>query len=304
MAIRFSEFKNKTDNLRRKLDAVKIDSSIKPSELREAFFSSDVFNVGKLVGSDGELCEILDKRSNYVVVCNSHGEVKKKFPEDVSPVNEVTVDFPQGTFKGRNIPQDIRSIVENCKDADPVAVIKCIDAFKTNNYVLFESTCIDLGIDQYQIDEASSTMQHQAIGIFADAIGIEVPKTGKTPQEKLNIILKDAKNLKLSPERKEIFAKMLELLNKLNLKTTLNEVHKDPEYKEEISIMGYEQLKKRLEAHTGIKNYGEQEPGEDIVLVNTEGNKIEKPKHTATGHSLSPSNETHRKQLVKKLTHE
>lgn len=300
MAIRFSEFQRKTENLSQKTAARAFEAQIPIDESRENFYSSDKYNAGCIVEADAQFWEILDKRSNYVLLCNESGKVVKKFPKDIVPVNE-TVAYPSGTYKGKVVPGSIVSIIEFIETSDPVAVIKCIDAFESKNFVLFESVAVALGVSIEAINEASATEQKQAIMIVATAIGVKV-SDGK-PQDMMNSVLHSAKKLQLNPQRKEIMQKMFGLLQKLNIKTTLEEVHKNPDYDTEREILGYETLKKRLAAHTGIENYGDQEPGENIKLVDTSGNVIKQP-HTAVGHSLGASNETHRKQLVRKLSHE
>lgn len=84
------------------------------------------------------------------------------------------------------------------------------------------------------------------------------------------------------------------------VKEGINEVHLDPDYQEEIGILGYNGLKKKLAQMTGIENYGEQEPGKEIDLVDKDG-VIVKDAHTKPGFSLQSSNETHRKMKVRKL---
>lgn len=84
------------------------------------------------------------------------------------------------------------------------------------------------------------------------------------------------------------------------VKEDLNEVHLDPDYKEEIDILGYAALKKKLAQATGIKNYGEQEPGKEIDLVDKDGIVV-KDQHTKPGFSLNATNDTNRKMKVRQL---
>lgn len=81
-------------------------------------------------------------------------------------------------------------------------------------------------------------------------------------------------------------------------KVVISEVHLDPDYKEEIDILGYEELKKQLSRATGIKNYGEKEPGEPITYVTKGGATIPSDEHTKPGHSLKASNDTHRRLKI------
>jgi hypothetical protein len=82
-------------------------------------------------------------------------------------------------------------------------------------------------------------------------------------------------------------------------KVTINEVHLDPDYQEEIDVLGYNELKRQLARATGIENYGEKEPGEPITYRTLSGTPIPSDEHTKPGHSLGYSNEHHRKMKVK-----
>lgn len=85
------------------------------------------------------------------------------------------------------------------------------------------------------------------------------------------------------------------------VRESLNEVHQDPDYQEEIDILGYPELKKKLAKITGIENYGEQEPGKSIQLKDLQGNPV--GGLSKSGDSLSNSNDQNRKMKVKYLTH-
>lgn len=80
----------------------------------------------------------------------------------------------------------------------------------------------------------------------------------------------------------------------------INEVHLDPDYAEEIDILGYQDLKKKLALATGIANYGDQEPGEPITLVDLNGTSIKDVGHNKPGHSHSNSSDTVRKMKIKR----
>lgn len=69
------------------------------------------------------------------------------------------------------------------------------------------------------------------------------------------------------------------------VKEALNEVHLDPDYAEEIEILGYDKLKELLAKITGVSGYGDQEPSNRV------------------GSSMSSSDETHRKMKVSHLQH-
>lgn len=56
--------------------------------LRERFFKGEIFNVGDTVEHKGEICEILDRGSNYLVVVNSSGVVRKSWVADLLESHE------------------------------------------------------------------------------------------------------------------------------------------------------------------------------------------------------------------------
>jgi hypothetical protein len=84
----------------------------------------------------------------------------------------------------------------------------------------------------------------------------------------------------------------------------VNEVHEDPDYDTERDVFGYNSLKKHLAKITGIQNYGDQEPGKSVDLVDKNGVVVRDHHHTRPGFSLNSTSETNRKMKVKRLRDE
>jgi hypothetical protein len=112
------------------------------SSLRNRFYLNEIFRVGDWCSDAAGEYEILDRGTNYVTVVNEHGELHKKFIENLQLLEktfeEENVDF-NGTFKGYSVSSEFfesesiaefsKSIVENYnngKTQDGVAVLKTI----------------------------------------------------------------------------------------------------------------------------------------------------------------------------------
>jgi hypothetical protein len=97
-----------------------------------------VFAIGRTVLIEDKIHEIVDKRSNYVVVINESGEMARKFPIDLIPTKD-NVQFAPGTYKGVQIPIGMQSVLEHSNIKDPVGMIKMFEQFEQKNYaVIFE----------------------------------------------------------------------------------------------------------------------------------------------------------------------
>lgn len=112
------------------------------SLLRNRFYLNEIFRVGDWCSDSAGEYEILDRGTNYVTVVNEHGELHKKFIENLQllekTVEEENADF-NGTFKGYSVSSEffqndeiakfLTSIVENYnsgKTQDGVAVLKTL----------------------------------------------------------------------------------------------------------------------------------------------------------------------------------
>mgnify|MGYP000399716947 CR=1 FL=1 len=67
MSIRFSDFGRKLNNDSKRSAARRFNESINTSSSREALFSGE-FQIGSVVESEGKTQEVLDIRSNYLVL--------------------------------------------------------------------------------------------------------------------------------------------------------------------------------------------------------------------------------------------
>jgi hypothetical protein len=56
--------------------------------IREAFFRGEIFNVGDLVESAGVVWRIQFRGTNHLVLEDAEGNTCRKFPHDLTPINE------------------------------------------------------------------------------------------------------------------------------------------------------------------------------------------------------------------------
>lgn len=274
MTIKFSEFSNKIQNTTHRFVARKLCEQIVPTADRELFFSTDAYSAGKIVESEGKIWEIVDKRSNYVVICNESGELKKKFPTAIKP-SQKRISYSKGTFKGTKIPPEFSLVVESVANKDPVAVLKCISAYKEKDYRTMYSIAESLGANMNSIEEATKSEQFNAASIVASAIGCK--SLASTAEGVLADIKKKAASGGMTQNQKKIYHDMLGMLQKLGMnidESVENSFAEDISGGESRQIR-FNDLKKKLVT-----------PEEKI---------------TAPGSTLGASNDTHRKLLVKKL---
>jgi acyl carrier protein len=79
------------------------ESMFKISSDRERFYQGKVFKIGQIVKEGSNLFEILDRGSNYVVVCNESGELQRKFTAALEIVEDSTIPYKESgtvSFKG------------------------------------------------------------------------------------------------------------------------------------------------------------------------------------------------------------
>ena len=216
MAIKFKDFGNKLRNTEERSKATLVDEQIKPTPEREKFFSSNIFSIGRTVLVEGVQHEIVDKRSNYVVVINESGEMVRKFPIDLVPT-KTQMQFATGTYKGVSIPEGFTSVVEHSRIKDPVGMIKMFEQYKQKNFATIFESVDKIGIDLEQLFEATKADQLQAISIVAGSVGVKV--TAVDPQKQTDELIKKAGIKHMTPDQKKIYADMLGMLAKLGLKT-------------------------------------------------------------------------------------
>lgn len=78
------------------------ESSFKISAERDKFYRGDTFKVGQIVKENEKSFEILDRCSNYVVVCDDKGEMSRKFMNNLTVVEDIKLEYPttELSFKG------------------------------------------------------------------------------------------------------------------------------------------------------------------------------------------------------------
>lgn len=216
MAINFKDFGNKLRNTEERSRATLVEEQIKPTPEREKFFSQNVFNIGRSVLIEGQLHEILDKRSNYVVVVNEQGDTRRVFPIDLIPSKQV-IQFQEGTYKGHSVPQGFESVVNESVIKDPIGMIKMFDHFKNKNFSAIFESVDKIGIDLESLFEATKADQLQAISIVSGALDIKI--IAVEPQKQVDELVKKAASKHMTPDQKKIYSDMIGMLQKLGLKT-------------------------------------------------------------------------------------
>lgn len=75
---------------------------IQVSEERNSFYLGETYKIGQIVKDNGQLFEILDRKSNYIVVCDSNGELIRKFINGLEIVEDIRMpyDEPAGGHSG------------------------------------------------------------------------------------------------------------------------------------------------------------------------------------------------------------
>lgn len=117
------------------------ESSFKISTERDKFYRGTTFKVGQIVKEGEQLFEILDRCSNYVVVCNESGELSRKFMTKLVVVEDINLEYPMTvlSFKGYTpgkLFMDNQEIVAAYKDTisrynsgqiiDAVAILRAL----------------------------------------------------------------------------------------------------------------------------------------------------------------------------------
>lgn len=257
MSIRFSDFGRKLNNDSKRSATRRFNESINTSSSREALFSGE-FQIGSVVESEGKTQEVLDIRSNYLVLIDESGRTTKKFAHDVKIIPEGKISYPSNTFKGVHLGTDsLRALVEDFlekKFNDAFAVVKCAKLFNENKEEEYAKAMSSLG---YIVE--NKTEQLAILRIIGEVIGV---KHVDDVQKMVVDIEKKFKTLKLSTQQKKIFVDMVDLAKKKGIKIEVTEATELP----------------------------------------VDDDEDEKPvRHTAPGHSLRSSNDTHRHQMVRRL---
>jgi hypothetical protein len=68
------------------LDIIKTSINLPKDNLREQYFNKQIFNVGDMVESAGQLLEITKRGTNYVICTNATGETSTKWLHEIKAV--------------------------------------------------------------------------------------------------------------------------------------------------------------------------------------------------------------------------
>lgn len=223
MSIRFSDFGRKLNNDSKRSATRRFNESINTSSSREALFSGE-FQIGSVVESEGKTQEVLDIRSNYLVLIDESGRTTKKFAHDVKIIPEGKISYPSNTFKGVHLGTDsLRALVEDFlekKFNDAFAVVKCAKLFNENKEEEYAKAMSSLG---YIVE--NKTEQLAILRIIGDVIGV---KHVDDVQKMVVDIEKKFKTLKLSAQQKKIFVDMVDLAKKQGIKINVTEATELP----------------------------------------------------------------------------
>lgn len=224
MAINFKDFGNKLRNADIRLRVVIAENQIKPTDSREIFFSSDKFQVGANVLIENTVHEIIDKRSNYVVVINESGAHSKQFHTDLEPT-EMKSNYKSGTYKGVTIPEGLESVIESSDITDPFGLIKVFGAFKMKNYKQVFESADKVGLNLDMLSEAVDSDHQTAIDIVASLLGVKLTKTNT--KDRYLELKKKAGDKHLSQDKQSIYKEMMGMLSKLGLAELYGDEHEE-----------------------------------------------------------------------------
>jgi hypothetical protein len=119
------------------------------NDLREQYFKGDIFKIGQTVETKGELYEIINRGSNYLVLVDSVGDIHKSWINDTNTTTETIVWNPlisegEVFFKGyssknfhianKELKEKIERVIE--ENVDPFIIlnlVKMIDDFIISN---------------------------------------------------------------------------------------------------------------------------------------------------------------------------
>ena len=147
-----------------------IERQILPSTDREKF---NTFSIGQTVVSEGLKYEIIDRRANYFVVCNSDGEISKKFAHSLE-LSEESIEYKDGTYKGKNYPSVFNSIVESLDDS--YVVLQAIEHYENRRYDLLKTYAAKYKDEFREITECVNSSKERAREILAEACVVD-PET-------------------------------------------------------------------------------------------------------------------------------
>ena len=124
------------------MEVVKEQVRFETNDIREKYYSGQIFNIGEKVTDGQNIFEIIDRGSNYITVVNESGATSKKWLDSVQPI--VVEDVKPGyapkqisykgyTTKNFDRSEDAAKAFQDtiARDGDPVAILNAIKATDT-----------------------------------------------------------------------------------------------------------------------------------------------------------------------------
>jgi len=124
------------------MEIVKEQVKFETNDVREKYYSGQIFNIGEKVTDGENIFEIVDRGSNYITVVNESGTTSKKWLDVVQPI--IVEDVQPGyapeqisykgyTTKNFNRSEDAAKAFQDTisRDGDPVAILNAIKATDT-----------------------------------------------------------------------------------------------------------------------------------------------------------------------------
>ena len=74
------------------LDSIKEQINLVKNDLREQYFRGEIFNIGDIVEANGNLCEIVKRGSNHLLLKEESGKLVSKWIQDVSMAEELHLE--------------------------------------------------------------------------------------------------------------------------------------------------------------------------------------------------------------------
>jgi hypothetical protein len=174
------------------------------------------FSIGDRVRTlMGDLLEVVDLRTNYVVGISESGDVQKWFLSQIHQTAEL-MEYRENTIKGIAISENIdKEFVSSLMEVDTYGVLKYLKAMNEGNEAEAEEQIEKL------MEVATKQSQSAAIDLIAKSFNIKTSSTD--PLKKLADLQKKSKVTPMRPEQKTMFNKMLNSLNGLGIPVELDQ---------------------------------------------------------------------------------
>lgn len=161
----------------------------------------------------GDLLEVVDLRTNYLIGINESGEMNKWFMDQVRYTTE-SIQWPAGTVKGHIVTEN-EDLLNRLCEIDTYGVLKYISCLQEN---LLDEAEIRL---EKLYELVSTQTQNSAIDVIANTFDVK-PVTSSDPKKKLGDLQKKMKNKPLNKDKKDLYNKMLNSLGSLDIPVQLD----------------------------------------------------------------------------------